>query len=81
MTIGFFGRLRDSIAPQIEVDLPPGIETIADLRAFLAEAHPEAAEDLASARLKAALDDRMADDATRVDGARTVDFFPPVSGG
>lgn len=81
MTIAFFGKLREGIAPQIEIDPPPGVETIADLRAFLAEAHPDAAHDLASPRLKVAVDDRMAADSSSVLAARTIDFFPPVSGG
>lgn len=81
MTIAFFGKLREAIAPQIEIDLPPDVETIAHLRSFLAESHPGSAEDLSSPRLKAAIDDRMAGDATRLGGVRVIDFFPPVSGG
>ena len=81
MIIRFFGKLRETISPQVEIDVPDPAFTVARLRAYLGEIYPAAAEELASPRVKAAIDDEVVDDETMLDGVQMIDFFPPVSGG
>lgn len=77
MIVRFFGRLRDAIGDEIDVDVPPRITDSEALRHWLARDHPA----LANPTVKVALDDRILVTASPLDGASEIAFLPPVSGG
>jgi molybdopterin converting factor small subunit len=77
MKVRFFGRLRDAIGDEIQVDVPPRITDSDALRHWLARDHPV----LADPTIKMALDDHILIGAERIDGAKEISFLPPVSGG
>jgi molybdopterin synthase sulfur carrier subunit len=80
MRILFFGKLRDSLGDERELDAEPG-ETVARLRRRLADLHPAAAGDLMSPRLRACVDDAIVGDDFVLDGHDRVELLPPLSGG
>ena len=83
VTLLYFASLREAVGTDREVlDLPPGIDTVAAVRAWLRERGEPWARALAEGRnVRAALDQRMADAGSAiVDGAELA-FFPPVTGG
>lgn len=73
----FFGRLRDAIGDEIEIDVPARITDSDDLRQWLARDHPV----LLDPTVKIALDDRILIAVAPLDGVREIAFLPPVSGG
>jgi sulfur-carrier protein len=77
MKILFFGRLGESIGREIDLDLPAGGCTVAELRARLARAHP----DLGAAGVRACIDREIAPETALVLPAQEVAFIPPLSGG
>ena len=77
MRLRFFGRLRDSIGGELEVEVPGDVTDSEQLRAWLGRDHP----DLLDASVKMALDDRILAAAEPIQGAREIAFLPPVSGG
>ena len=81
MRIDFFGKLRDCIAGAVEIDLPPDVTTVGELRQLLANAYPEAAEELLRPSNRACVDDRIVDEAWQIQDCRSVEFLPPLSGG
>ena len=80
MRIGFFGRLRDALGDEREVDPEEG-ETVARLRVRLAELHPKAAQDLLSPRCRACVADSVVGEDFLLGGHERVEFLPPLSGG
>ena len=80
MRIGLFGGLGDKIGREVELDAPLGC-TIAELRARLADAYPDAAAGLAAARARACVDDAMVAENFVPRAGSEVAFLPPVSGG
>jgi molybdopterin synthase sulfur carrier subunit len=78
----FMGRLRDAAGAEIEeIDLPTGIGTVGDLRAWLSARSPELGGALSSSSVRAAVDLEIVDDGHSVQEAREVAFLPPFSGG
>jgi molybdopterin synthase sulfur carrier subunit len=77
MKLRFFGRLRDAVSGQMEVDVPRDVTDSEQLRAWLGREYPA----LLDPSVRIALDDRMLVAATPIAGAREVGFLPPVSGG
>lgn len=79
----FFGRTRDAAGcGEMECDLPATIETVADLRAWLASLDPELGAVLAARDIRVAADWRMCtNETTSVHGAVEIAFMPPMSGG
>jgi molybdopterin synthase sulfur carrier subunit len=77
MKLRFFGRLRDAVSGQMEVDVPRDVTDSEQLRAWLGREYPA----LLDPSVRIALDDRMLVAATPIAGAREVAFLPPVSGG
>jgi sulfur-carrier protein len=79
----YFAWLREKIGKAEEiVDLPAGIATVADLVAWLRERGPEYAEALARPGVvRAAIDKKHVQPASRIAGAREIALFPPVTGG
>ena len=80
MKILFFGKLRDALGDQRELDRVNG-ETIARLRRRLAELYPQAADDLLNPGVRACVEDTIVGEDFGLDGHESVEFFPPVSGG
>ena len=79
----YFARLREALGRDREtVELPPGVTTVADLRAWLvARGEPFAGAFGEIRRIRAAVDQAMAHDDTRLADGAEVAFFPPVTGG
>jgi molybdopterin synthase sulfur carrier subunit len=64
------------------IDPPADIETVADLRAWLAKGDPVLGEVLQTPSIRAAVDQAICiSDTESVRGAREVAFMPPLSGG
>jgi sulfur-carrier protein len=83
LTVLYFARLRESLGRDREsLDLPAGVATVAQLRAWLiARGEPFATAFGEIKRIRAAVNQTMvADDAPLAEGAE-VAFFPPVTGG
>lgn len=79
----FFGRVRD-VAGRAELicDLPVSIETITDLRAWLAQTDPVLGEALRSPGVRVAVDQAFCiSDAVTARGAGEIAFMSPLSGG
>ena len=77
MRLRFFGRLRDAIGGELEVEVPGDVIDTEQLRAWLGAQHPA----LLDASVKMALDDRILVAPQPIEGAREIAFLPPVSGG
>ena len=83
LELKFFASLREGLGLSGEsIATPIGINTIADLRAYLVQRGNPWAEVLATDKvIRCALNQEMVSDSTSlVDGAE-VAFFPPVTGG
>jgi molybdopterin converting factor small subunit len=76
----FYGRLAESIAPELEVDALPG-SSVAQLRERLIDSYPEAEQPLRNHRSRACIGDTLVQEDHVLEAADTVEFLPPVSGG
>ncbi len=76
----FYGRLADTVAREIEMDMPEGC-SVADLREALAARYPQAEIILQSSRSRACVGDSLVGDDQLIANGETVEFMPPVSGG
>ena len=83
ITILYFAGLRETLGTGREtLDLPPGVGTTAQLRAWLRERCAPWAEALAEGRaVRIAVDQAMARADTPLRPGAEVAFFPPVTGG
>ena len=79
----YFAWVREKVGRAEEiVDLPGGIETVADLVAWLKQRGPEYAEAFARPGVvRAAIDKRHVQPTSALAGAREIALFPPVTGG
>lgn len=81
--VRYFARMREAVARDMEsLQLPSSVQTVGDLRRWMAERGEPWSAAFAHIRpLRAALDLQFVrDDAVLVDGCE-VAFFPPVTGG
>ena len=76
----FYGRLAETIAPELDVAAPAGC-SIAELRDTLIGQHPQASEVLASRRALTCVGEALVRDDHIVAADEIVEFLPPVSGG
>jgi molybdopterin synthase sulfur carrier subunit len=83
LTLLYFARLREALGRDREtVQLPAGVATVAELRAWLiARGEPFAGAFGEIRRIRAAVNQSMAHDDTRLADGAEVAFFPPVTGG
>ena len=81
MRILFFGRLGDRIGRDAEIELPPDVRNIADLRQLLARLKPEVGGEFLGRTLRACVDDTIVADDAAITDESEVAFFPPLSGG
>lgn len=79
----YFASVREALGCAGEsVQLPEGVVTVGDVRAWLRARGGAWAETLAEGRaLRMACNHAMTDAATRVTDGCEVAFFPPVTGG
>lgn len=80
MKTRFYGRLKELLGEEVDLDLPAGTEAVIDLRQLLADIYPAAAEDLL-VRSRACIEDSIVGDGHPLGSAETIEFFPPLSGG
>lgn len=82
VNILYFAALRDTLGRANEsIALPPGVSTVGELQAFLAD-RGDAWSALASQRnVRAAVNHRMVSAGDSVTPGDEVAFFPPVTGG
>jgi molybdopterin synthase sulfur carrier subunit len=83
LTVLYFARLREALGrDRDEFTLPAEVQTVAQLRAWLiAQGAPWAGAFAEVKRVRAAVDQAMATDATPLFEGAEVAFFPPVTGG
>ncbi len=82
MKLLYFARLRERLGLGEEsVELPPGVASVAQLRAWLASRGGEWADALQDRSVRIAVNQDMATADTPVTDADEVAFFPPVTGG
>ena len=81
MRIHSFGKLGELIGRELEIDVPPGGCTVAELRGLLAGRYPHAEHELASASLRACINDVIVGEQFPIPPGAAVEFFPPLSGG
>ena len=83
LTVLYFARLREALEREREVvDVPDGVATVAQLRAWLVgRGEPWASAFGEIKRIRAAIDQAMAQDASPLHDGAEVAFFPPVTGG
>lgn len=81
--IVYFAWVRERVGKTEEtLDIPAGIDTIADLVVWLRSRGPEYVAAFAKPEVvRAALDQSHVKPTTRIAGAREIAFFPPVTGG
>jgi molybdopterin synthase sulfur carrier subunit len=83
LSVLYFARLKEAVGRSAEdVEIPPGVTTVGELRAWLAQRGAPWSTAFAEIRpIRAALDQAMAGDSTRLRDGAEVAFFPPVTGG
>jgi sulfur-carrier protein len=79
----YFAWVRERIGkPEEEIDLPPGIASVADLMNWLSQRGEEYAHAFENPGvIRAAIDRTHVKPETAIAGAREVAFFPPMTGG
>jgi molybdopterin synthase sulfur carrier subunit len=79
----YFAWVRERIGkPAEEVELPPGVATVADLVAWLARRGDEYAHAFENPKvIRAAIDRAHVKADAAIAGAREIAFFPPMTGG
>lgn len=83
LTVLYFARLREALQREREViEVPAGVATVAQLRAWLvARGEPWASAFGEIKRIRAAIDQAMAQETSPLHDGAEVAFFPPVTGG
>lgn len=83
LTLRYFAWVREKTGiEQEEIELPEGVETVADLIGWLRTRGPEYASAFEAADvIRTAIDQAHVQPDTSIGGAREIAFFPPVTGG
>jgi molybdopterin synthase sulfur carrier subunit len=83
LSVLYFARLRDAVGRSGEhVEVPADVTTIGELRAWLQQRGAPWGAAFEQVRpIRAAMDQAMAADSTRLREGAEVAFFPPVTGG
>ncbi|MCU0952821.1 MAG: molybdopterin converting factor subunit 1 [Burkholderiaceae bacterium] len=83
LTLLYFARLREALGRDREsIEVPAEVRTVAELRAWLvARGEPFAGAFGEIRRIRAAVNQAMAQDDTALADGAEVAFFPPVTGG
>lgn len=83
MHLLYFAWVKEKTGVAAEdIDVPTGVDTIAELIAWLKTRGPEFAHAFERSEvIRAAIDQTHARHDTPIGGAREIAFFPPVTGG
>lgn len=83
MKILYFAWLRERLnRGQDEFDVPDEVKTVGDLITWIGSNDEAAALAFTDRRLiRAAVDEELVDHDTLIAGAKTIAFFPPMTGG
>jgi molybdopterin converting factor small subunit len=81
MNVSMYGRLGQLAGSRLSIDMPSGGCSVAELRELLVRRYPALDGEISTDRVRACVDDEIVSDATHIDAAQSVEFFPPVSGG
>lgn len=83
MKVLYFAWLRERLnRGEEQFDLPENVKTIGNLIAWIGENDEAAALAFADQRLiRAAIDEELVDHDAPIAGAKTIAFFPPMTGG
>ena len=83
MKLIYFAWVRERIGkPQEDVELPPGVETVSDLLAWLQSRGEEYEQALKYPDvIRVAIDQEHVEHRERIAGAREIALFPPMTGG
>jgi molybdopterin synthase sulfur carrier subunit len=83
LSVLYFARLKDAMGrPREDVEIPASVTTVGELRAWLVQRGAPWSGAFAQVRsIRAAMDQTMAADTTRLHDGAEVAFFPPVTGG
>ncbi|HEX4892396.1 MAG TPA: molybdopterin converting factor subunit 1 [Hyphomicrobiaceae bacterium] len=83
VNILYFAWVREKVGRASEtVEMPPAVETVADLVQWLRSRGPEYVEAFAKPEVvRAAIDRTHVKPSASIAGAREIAFFPPVTGG
>ncbi len=79
----YFAWVRERLGKaQEEIELPPGIDTIGQLMSWLADRGEQYAYAFERPQvIRAAIDRNHVRADARIEGAREIAFFPPMTGG
>jgi sulfur-carrier protein len=79
----YFAWVRERIGKaEEEIEPPPGVATVGDLMAWLAQRGEEYAHAFENPRvIRAAIDRSHVRSEAALEGAREIAFFPPMTGG
>lgn len=81
ITVRYFASLREALGVEVEqLELATGVDTVAALRAQLV-ARGEEWTRLAGPRIRAAVNQRLANESAPIADGDELAFFPPVTGG
>ena len=83
MKVRYFAWVRERVGhAEEEIDLPPGVTSVADLiRHLSGKDEGYAAAFSEPTVIRAALDQEHVEHDTKINGAREIAFFPPMTGG
>lgn len=83
MKLVYFAWVRERIGkPQEDIDLPAGVETVADLLSWLRTRGEEYEHALQHQKIiRVAIDQEHVEHGEKVAGAREIALFPPMTGG
>ena len=83
MKVRYFAWVRERVGkPEEEIELPPGIATVGELMNWLAKRGEEYAHAFDNPNvIRAAIDRNHVRPEARIEGAREIAFFPPMTGG
>lgn len=83
LTLMYFARLREALGVSSEqIDLPPGVQDVAGLTAWLRQRGGVWESELAAGRAyRVAVNQDMAEGATLLKDGDEIAVFPPVTGG
>ncbi|MGN6305660.1 MAG: molybdopterin converting factor subunit 1 [Mesorhizobium sp.] len=83
MKLIYFAWVRERIGkPQEDIDLPAGVETVADLLSWLRTRGEEYEHALQHQKIiRVAIDQEHVEHGEKIAGAREIALFPPMTGG